>query len=56
MDLARKRELYNIESERDKLRDEQRGRSVEGHRFDLAGAFEKEEKSSIASFVRSLFD
>ena len=56
MEMARRRERSEIESERDKLRDEQRIHSVDGPRFDLAGAFEKEEMSGIRSFVQRLFD
>ncbi|CAN5478330.1 hypothetical protein BH10ACI2_BH10ACI2_20800 [soil metagenome] len=56
MELARKRELFAIETEREKLRDEQRGMSIDSPRFDLAGAFNREDKLTIAAFVRSLFD
>ena len=56
MEIARNREKMEIESERSRLRDEQRKIGLSEPGFGVGGAFEKEDNSGIRNFVRGLFD
>ena len=56
MEIARNREKMELDSERSRLRDEQRKLGLSDPGFGVGGIFEKEDNLGIRNFVRSLFD
>ena len=56
MEIARNREKMEIESDRSRLRDEQRKLGTLDIGFGVGRIFEKEDNSGIRNFVRGLFD
>ena len=56
MEIVRNREKMELESERSRLRDEQRKLGMSDMSLGIGGIFENEDNSGIRNFVRNLFD
>lgn len=56
MEIARQKEKLEIESERGRLRDEQRMNAAMDQKYGVGNLWQKGESPGVRSFIRSLFD